>query len=134
MADLSDVNSSGISRIVGSNSIGVETTPVAASNQGELTVVDGLSNGGVYGNLNLVTAGVAYEAKVGVSALSGRKSLTITALDDMYWGYDSSVTTSNGIPLFKNQTLVFSINPNSSFKIYLVASGNNKNARIAESI
>ena len=130
--DLDSNNSAGITKIIGSDSTGVETTPVASSLNGELTVVDGLSNGGIFGNLNLVTANTAYEAKVGVSALSNRKSLIITALDDMYWGYDNTVSSTNGIPLYKNQTIIFEINPNSSFKVYLLATVNNKNARIAE--
>lgn len=94
---------------------------------------DGLSNGGVYGVLTLTTGGTTYEAKVGVSPLANRKSLVITAIDTMYWGYDSSVTTSTGIPLKADQQIIFSIKPDSTFSIWLVASGNNKKARIAES-
>lgn len=94
---------------------------------------DGLKDGGVYGAITLTTGGTAYEAKVGFSALSGRKSLVITALDAMYWGYDSSVTVATGIPLKADQQIIFSIIPGSTFKVWLVASGNNKKARIAES-
>ena len=132
--DLDSNNAAGTSKIIGSDATGVETTPVASSSKGELTVVDGLSNGGVFGNLNLVTANTAYEAKVGVSALTNRKSLIITALDDMYWGYTNTVTSANGSPLYKNQTIIFDINPNSSFTIFLLSTANNKNARIAESL
>lgn len=93
---------------------------------------DGLRNGGVYGNLALTTANTAYEAKVGGSRLTNRKSLTITASDDMFWGLDNSVTTSSGTPLYKNQSIEFSIDPDSTFQVWLVASGNSKNARVTE--
>ena len=110
------------------------TIKASVSSNGDLGVVDGLSNGGVYGNLSLTTGGTAYEAKVGVSRLAYRKSLTITALDDMYWGYDNTVTTSTGTPLNKNQQIVFSIDPSSTFQVWLVAAANSKNARITESV
>lgn len=93
---------------------------------------DGLRNGGVEGALTLTTGGTAYEAKVGGSALTNRKLLTITALDDMYWGYNNTVTTSTGTPIYKNQQIIFSIDPDSTFAIWLVASGNGKLARITE--
>ncbi len=110
------------------------TRKASVSVGGDVGVADGLSSGGVNGNLLLTTGNTAYEAKVGVSRLSNRKSLTITALDDMYWGYSNSVTTSNGTPLYKNQQIVFAIDPNdSSFQVWLVASANTKNARITES-
>lgn len=102
---------------------------------GDINVSDGLKNGGVHGNLAMATGGTAYEAKVGGSRLANRKLLTIVALDDMYWGYDNTVTTSSGTPLYKNQFISFAINPDSgnTFQIWVVASGNNKNARITES-
>jgi hypothetical protein len=101
---------------------------------GSLTTNDGLSNGGVNGSLSLIAANTQYEAKVGISRLSNRKSLVITALDDMYWGFSNTVTVATGTPLFKNQQIVFAINPDSStFQVWLVASGANKSARITES-
>ena len=113
------------------------TTPTqqaSVSVNGDLGVADGLSTGGVNGNLLLTTGGTTYEAKVGGSRLANRKSLTITALDDMYWGYSNTVTASTGTPLYKNQQIVFSIDPNSStFQVWLVATANSKNARITES-
>jgi hypothetical protein len=109
------------------------TTAAEVTANGELEVNDGLRGGGVYGALTLTTGGTTYEAKVGGSVLTNRKSLTITAMDDMYWGYDSSVTTSTGTPLYKNQQIVFAIDPDGSFHIWLVASGNSKTARITES-
>lgn len=108
------------------------TDTVTVSTNGDLATSNGLSNGGVNGNLSLTTLNTAYEAKVGVSRLTNRKLLTITALDSMYWGFDNTVTTSNGIPLYKDQVLIFDIDPDSTFQIWLIASASTKNARIAE--
>jgi hypothetical protein len=109
---------------------GTDTAKVTTNS--DLSVSDGLRNGGVYGSLTLTTGGTTYEAKVGGSRLAQRKLLTITANDDMYWGYDSSVSTSTGTPLFKNQQITFSVDPDSTFQIWLVASGSSKTARITE--
>ena len=133
MGDISDINAAQSIKIIGSANDGTEQTPVKSSSNGDLGVSDGLRQGGVQGALSLATGNTAYEAKVGVSKLSNRKILTITALDDMYWGYDDTVTTSNGTPLAKNQQIIFSIDPNSTFSVWLVASGNGKSARITES-
>lgn len=111
---------------------GSDTATVSST--GDLAVSDGLSNGGVHGALTLTIGGTAYEAKVGASRLANRKNLTITALDDMYWGYDNTVTTATGTPLFKNQSIIFDIDADSTFQVWLVASANNKNARITESV
>jgi len=134
MADLTDLQAAGSVKIVGVDTAGVETNPVGATANNDLKTSDGLSQGGVFGNLNLTTAGTAYEAKVGVSALANRKTLTITALNNgIYWGYDNTVTTSNGSPLSNNQTIIFSIDPNSTFQVWLVGNTNNKDVRLTES-
>lgn len=99
----------------------------------DLSVSDGLRNGGLNGTLSLVTANTAYEAKVGGSRLANRKSLVIVPQDNMFWGYDNTVTTSNGIPVYKDQPLIFSIDPDSTFQIWLVASASTKTAKIGES-
>jgi len=109
------------------------TDTVKVTTNQDLSVSDGLRNGGTQGALTLTTGNTAYEAKVGVSRLTNRKSLIITANDDMYWGYDNTVTTSTGQFLAKNQQISFSIDPDSSFQVWLVASANSKSARIAES-
>lgn len=106
----------------------------SVSLNGDAGVADGLSGGGVFGALSLVTGGTAYEAKVGVSRLANRKSLVITALDDMFWGYANTVTIANGMPLYKNQQIVFSIDPNdANFQVWVVAAAGGKSARISES-
>lgn len=133
MADLNELQAAQTIKIVGSSSAGVEQTAIGSTANGDLHVADGLRSGGTQGSLTLTTGGTAYEAKVGVSALTNRKLLTITANDDMFWGYNNTVTISTGTPLKKDQQIVFSINPNdSSFAVWLVASTNNKTARITE--
>jgi len=110
---------------------GTDTAKVT-TNQ-DLSVSDGLRNGGVYGTLTLTTGGTAYEAKVGGSRLAQRKSLIVIPQDNMFWGYNSSVTTSTGIPISKDQPISWDIDPDSTFQIWLVASASSKTAKIAES-
>jgi hypothetical protein len=87
------------------------------------------SGNGVQGNLTVGTSAV--EAKVGGTALPGRKSLTIQPKDNgLYWGYTSGVTTSTGTQLFKNSTSYFDISDNQS--VYLIADGAGKDVRVTE--
>ena len=111
------------------------TNVASVSIHNDIGVVDGLASGGLFGNLTLTTSSTAYEAKADGARLAGRKSLTIMPIDsDMYWGYSSSVTISNGTPIFKNQFMEFSLDPtDSNAQIWLVCSASNKNARITES-
>ena len=135
MADLTEIQSSQSVKIAGANpSTGVEDNYMEVDTLGNAKVVDGLKNGGVHGNLVLTTGGTAYEAKVGGARLTNRKSLVITAIDNIYWGLDNTVTTSSGTPLMKNQQIVFAIDPNSTFQVWLIASASSKNARIVESL
>lgn len=56
----------------------------------------------VYGNISVTTS--AAELKVGGSTYEDRKVLSIQPIDgDIFVGYDSSVTTSNGIKIFQGQ-------------------------------
>lgn len=99
---------------------------------GDLNVNDGIRSGGIYGNLSVPTANTAVEVKVSGSRLTNRKLVTIIPIDaDMYWGYNSSVTTSNGTPIFKNQFISFNVLDDAT-QIWLVCSLNSKNARITE--
>ena len=99
----------------------------------KIQIYNGLKEGGIEGAITLTTGGTTYEAKVGASKLANRRTLTITAMDDMYWGYTNAVTTTTGTPLSKNQQVVFELDPEHSSEIWLVASGNSKSARITES-
>lgn len=99
---------------------------------GDIRSSDGLRNGGAFGVLTLTSANTAYEAKVGGSRLSHRKSLSIYADENMFLGYDNTVTALTGFPLFKHQTAVFSIEPDSTFQVWLVCESAGKTARILE--
>ena len=112
MADLTDIQASGSTKIIGSDSTGIETTPVGSSANGELQISDISNNGGVNGS---ITVGItAVEAKVGGSVLANRKTISIfhTGGGKLYYGLSNSVTTSNGIQIFKNTERPFAFGPN----------------------
>lgn len=134
MSDLSELQATLPVKIVGADLTGLETLPISGSINGDLGVSDGLSSGGVYGNLVLTTANTALEAKVGATRLSGRKNLTVMPIDAViYWGLNSSVTTSTGTPIFKNQFYSFSLDAtDSSVAIFLVSTTAGADVRITE--
>jgi hypothetical protein len=60
------------------------------------------------------------EAKVGETTMSYRKLIVISpANGTIFWGFSSGVTTSTGIPLFKNQVMTMKCD----LPIYLVSAG-----------
>lgn len=134
MAVLGYKETSQLTSIVGSDSSGVETNFVNATANGDLGVVDGISSGGVFGNLVLTTANTAYELKVGATRLTNRKLLTVICIDaDVYWGYANTVTTSTGTPLYKNQMGNWELDPtDANTQIWVVCAQANKNVRITE--
>jgi hypothetical protein len=80
---------------------------------------DNISNTTQMQALSVGTTAVA--AIGGVSILSGRKILIICpANGTVYWGNSSSVTISNGLPIFQNQVLQLSFTD--AVPIYLIAS------------
>lgn len=112
---------------------GIHTNVEMTANK-EVKVLDGLRGGGVYGAVSSTTANVAIEARVGASRLTNRKLLVITVLSSgVYYGFDSSVTVSNGTPVANNQVLTFSIDADSSFQIWLVSASTSRAYRILES-
>lgn len=129
MSDLSDIQSAQSIKIIGSGSTGSESTPVNATNNGDLTVIDFLNNSGTQA---AITVGItAIEARVGGSNLSNRKYICIQAKDTgVFFGVTNTVTISSGTEIFKDQTLFIPAGPNTT--IWLIASGAGKNVRIAE--
>jgi hypothetical protein len=128
MADLSDLNSAQFTKIIGSDGSGVEQTPVSSSANGDLNTRDLINNALLSGNLSVSTATIA---KVGGSNLSNRKFLTIMPIDkDIYWGYNSSVSTSNGTPIFRAQMLSLSVSD--LVNVYIISSGGTADVRIVE--
>lgn len=111
------------------------TDETSISVNGDLSVSDGLHSGGIQGSLVLTTANTSYEAKVGSSRLANIKSLTIFAQSkNIFWGYNSSVTPATGTPLFINQFIEFSLNPeDSNVQVWVVSSNSNSSVLITES-
>lgn len=110
------------------------TDVAAVSTSGALKVNEGLKNGGVQGLLSIPTANTPVEAKVGVSRLSGRVFLQITPNQNgLFYGFDNTVTVTNGTPIGNGQPVAFSIDPDSTFQIWLVSANNSKSAQILES-
>jgi hypothetical protein len=99
----------------------------------DLTTADGLSSG--VGPTVLTVGTSSVRAKVGASPINNQKSLIITARHDMFWGFASSVTTATGFPLYKNQTIIFAVEPKATttFEIWLIASVANREAVVGES-
>ena len=89
-----------------------------------------LSDSGVQDTITVTTA--AIEAKVGATALAGRKLITIQPKGNgIYWGRNSGLDTSNGTELHKDQTLA--INADETAPIYLIAASGTIDVRITES-
>jgi len=131
MADLNDLQSAGFSKIIGSNTTGVETNPAKVSANQDLGVSDVMDSSGVYGTLTVGTSAV--QAKVGGSNLANRKLLTVdnTSNAVIYWGYDSSVTTTNYAGrIFKDQQASWAIGPN--LNIYFIAGSAGNSVRVSE--
>lgn len=83
-------------------------------------------------NTNISVGTTAVEAKVGASRLADRISLTVfnNGSQTIYWGYSSSVTTTNGTPIFKNQLFEFDISDNRG--VWLIASSAGQDVRVTE--
>jgi len=130
MADLTDIQAAGTVKIVGSDSTGVEQTPVISTANGSLSTTDISNNGGVNAAISVTTS--AIEAKVGGSALANRKNLTIhnNGTGTIYWGYSSGVTTTNGTPVFKDQFVSWDVGASTS--VFLIAISGTQNVRVTE--
>lgn len=83
----------------------------------------------VYGFLNVTTTAV--EVKVGASVHTDRKVITIQPIDgEVYFGYDSSVTSSTGTKIFKGQ--VYPLEAGELLPVWIVAASGTINVRITE--
>lgn len=82
-----------------------------------------------YTDLDVSTSAV--ELKVGASVASYRQAVLIQPVDgEVYYGFDSSVTTSTGFKVFKNQTLFLGVGKD--VDVYLIAASGTVDVRIAE--
>lgn len=132
MADLDSLQAAQTIKIAGADGSGNETTFVNATSNGELNVTNLVFASGGQAALTVGTS--AIEVKVGVSALTGRKLVTVynNSLVTIYWGRNSSVTTLNGTPIEPRQFMSFE-GFSASQAIFLIASIAGNNVRITES-
>lgn len=86
MGDLTEIQAAMATKIVGSDALGGETTPVKTSPNQDLAVSDILNIASASGVLTLLP-GTVYELRVSASALANRKYVIMQALDpDVKWG------------------------------------------------
>ena len=79
-----------------------DVTVRVGSTSGGIDTNDNLSGTGVFSELTIGTSAV--EGKIGASVLVGRKAVIFQALDKgIFMAEDASITTSNGIEIFKSQ-------------------------------
>ncbi len=130
MADLNELQSSMAVKVAGADpTTGSETNFANVDANGNLYVETVLRIGGQFRNQGVTTT--VSEALGGVTILANRSLLIITPVDGtVYWGYANTVTTANGMPLFKNQTLA--IQASELVHIYLIAAAGTVNCRISE--
>ena len=131
MADINDINAAQTVKIVGSDSTGVEQTPVASSSDGQLKVQD-LINSGISLESALTVNTTATEVKVGSSPLLNRKVVTLynNSNETIYWGFTSSVSITSGSPIERKEFISWSVGDNQS--IYIIAGTDGLNSRITE--
>lgn len=130
MADIDFTKASQAVSITGADSTGVETNMVNSSANGDLNVRDISNNSGVNATITVGTSAV--EAKVGTSALDNRKELIIQHQGNgkLYYGLSSSVTINNGIEIFKKQTWIDDVGPDTH--IWLISDTAGQDVRIVE--
>jgi len=88
-----------------------------------------LNGPAVNGALSVTTT--AIEVKVGASILEERSVITIQPIDgDVYFGYSSSVTSSNGTKIYKGQ--VFPLEATDKLPVWVVAASGTVDTRITE--
>ncbi len=101
----------------------------SASSIGLVGGAAGGLSGGLEGTLTVTST--AALAKVGSSNLANRLLVTIfnDAPDNVYWGYNSTVTYLTGTPIHPGECKELPVGP---ANIYLVAKSGNKSVRITE--
>ena len=128
MADLNELQASQSMKIIGTDVTATETNPVNASATGDLLCKDAVNTASVSGAISVSTTAV--EAKVGASAQTNRKFLSITPTNGtIYMGSSNAVTTATGTPIFRNQTTMVSFS--ASVPVWLIAA-NATDVRIIE--
>jgi len=108
MADLSELEASDSTKIIGSSSSGDESNYVGANANNEVYIRDTHDNGGLDTILNLTTT--PSEGKVGVLRKTNRKYVIMEALNkNVKWGFSN---TTQSFDLFKSQLIMVPIGEN----------------------
>ena len=88
-----------------------------------------LDGPGINGNISVTTT--PSEARVGGTTLEDRAVITVQPIDGViYYGYDNSVSSTNGTKIFKGQIIPFEAGP--ELPIFLVAESGTVDVRITE--
>lgn len=105
-----------------------DVMPRALSTGGQLKVADSINTSGQFRAQSVTTS--AAEALGAATILRDRKFISLCPTNGtIYWGFANTVTTSNGTPIFKNQTVTIAATDN--VHIYVIA-GSTVDVRIAE--
>jgi hypothetical protein len=130
MADLNALNATDAIKIAGADASGLETNFVNASATGELYTADVLKGSAVYGAITVGTSAV--ELKVGGSVLANRKHILFqnTSNKDIYFGFNNSVTTSNGLLISRGSERSFDVTD--SLSIWVISGSAGLDCRLAE--
>jgi len=105
MADLIGRKRAEPSKIIGADPItGSEENYAGVTENNDLMVSDTPNTSGLFKTISVTTTPI--ELKVGASALLDRKLAHIQSqANGLYFGYDNTVSASNGTLLFKSQIL-----------------------------
>lgn len=129
--DLTQIQNSDATKLVGSDTAGAEQTPVKSSANGDLAIMDLCDSGGVQGVVAVSTTPVA--VRVGAGNLANRKRLLFinTGAVNLYWGFSNTVSSANGMIIYRNQPVSDSWGPNTT--IWIVAAAGSGGVSVAES-
>ena len=120
MADATELQSSGVTRLIDSAENIVADMRVRADGKASLCIDDEVITLGVNATITVGTSPV--EAKAGAIRLADRRALSIMPMGAPVWyGFNSNVTTATGRKLFNQQALDISIG---DCPLYLIAEGN----------
>jgi hypothetical protein len=113
-----------------SKSMGVAVDNLNFTPFSEAKVSDSLQ-GAAQGQNIIVTGTVATQALGGPSSLVNRKGIFIMPIDvNLYMGFNHTVTSANGIPVFVNQMVY--VPAATGMQIWIISSSGSANARVWE--
>lgn len=106
------------------------TNNVSVTANGGLSTSDTLNASGVQGAISVNSSAIA--VRVGGANLTNRKNLFFqnNGTATLYWGYTNAVTTSTGIPIFRNQYVTGDWG--ASTTIYIIGSSGTHDVRVVE--